>query len=46
MRVKITTTLRGDLWEALQIECVKQRCDANDILEKLLADYLKRKGVK
>jgi hypothetical protein len=46
MRVKITTTLRGDLWEALQIECVKQKTYANDILEKLIANYLKRKGVK
>ena len=33
MRIKVTTTLRGDLWEALQIECIKRKCDANDILE-------------
>ena len=46
MRVKVTTTLDGALWEALQIECVKQKCDANDILEKLIAGYLKKKGGK
>jgi hypothetical protein len=42
MRIKVTTTLRGDLWEALQIECVKRRCDANDILEQLIAEHLKK----
>ena len=40
---KVTTTLRGDLWEALQIECVKRKCDANDILEQLIAEHLKKK---
>ena len=43
MRCKVTTTLRGDLWEALQIECVKRRCDDNDVLEQLIADHLKKK---
>jgi len=42
MRIKITTTLRGDLWQALQIECIKRKCDANDILEQLIAEHLKR----
>jgi hypothetical protein len=46
MRVKVTTTLRGDLWEALQIECVKRKCDANDILEKLIAEHLKKSKKK
>lgn len=46
MRVKVTTTLDGSLWEALQIQCIKEKAYANDILEKLIADYLKRKGVK
>jgi hypothetical protein len=41
MRIKVTTTLRGDLWEALQIECVKRKCDANDILEELITAHLK-----
>jgi hypothetical protein len=35
----VTTTLRGDLWQALQIECIKRKCDANDILEDLIADH-------
>jgi len=46
MRIKVTTTLRGDLWEALQIECVKRRCDANDILEQLIAEHLKKSKKK
>jgi hypothetical protein len=46
MRVKVTTTLDGALWEALQIQCVKEKVYANDILEKLIADYLKKKGGK
>jgi hypothetical protein len=46
MRIKVTTTLRGDLWEALQIECVKRKCDANDILEMLIADHLKKSKKK
>jgi len=46
MRIKVTTTLRGDLWEALQIERIKRKCDANDILEQLIVEHLKkpRKG--
>jgi hypothetical protein len=46
MRVKVTTTLRGDLWEALQIECVRRKCDANDILEELIAEHLKKSKKK
>jgi hypothetical protein len=42
MRIKVTTTLRGDLWQALQIDCIKRKCDANDILEQLIAEHLKR----
>jgi hypothetical protein len=42
MRIKVTTTLRGDLWQALQIECIKRKCDANDILEELIAEHLKK----
>ena len=38
----MTTTLCGDLWQALQIECIKRKCDANDILEELIADHLKK----
>ncbi len=46
MRIKVTTTLRGDLWEALQIECIKRKCDANDILEDLIAQHLKKSKKK
>jgi hypothetical protein len=46
MRIKVTTTLRNDLWQALQIECVKRKCDANDILEQLIADHLKKSKKK
>ena len=42
MRVKVTTTLDGALWQELQIECIKEKTYANDILEKLIADYLKK----
>ena len=42
MRMKVTTTLSADLWKALQIEAIKQGRDANDIIEELLASYLKK----
>ncbi|MBI4523937.1 MAG: hypothetical protein HY695_09025 [Deltaproteobacteria bacterium] len=42
MRVKVTTTLDGALWEALQIEAIKQKRDCNEILENLMASYLKK----
>lgn len=42
MRVKITTTLRADLWKALQIDAVHAGRDANDILEDLIAAHLKK----
>ena len=41
MRIKVTTTLRRDLYEELQIECIRRRCNANDILEELIAEHLK-----
>jgi hypothetical protein len=46
MRIKVTTTLRRDLYEALRIECIKRRCDANDILEELIAEHLNRSKKK
>ena len=46
IRVKVTTTLAGDLWEALQIEAIKKKRDANDILEELIASYLKKEKRK
>jgi len=42
LRVKVTTTLSPDLWKELQIEAIKQERDANDIIEELLASYLKK----
>ena len=43
MRVRVTTTLRGDLWQALQIEAITQKTDCNAILEELIAAYLKKR---
>ena len=40
-RVKVTTTLGGDLWKELQAHCVWENAYANDILEKLIAEYLR-----
>ena len=45
MRQKVTTTLRSDLWEALRIQCIREKTDANEILEKLIEQYLSRRGV-
>jgi len=41
-RIKVTTTLRSDLWKALQVEAINQDRDANEILEELMAAYLKK----
>ena len=49
MRKMISTTLRVDLWQKLQVEAIKRGVNANDILEELIAAHLKkteRKGVK
>lgn len=42
-RIRVTTTLSENLWRALQIEAINQRRDLNDILEELMAAYLKRR---
>ena len=42
LRVKVTTTLDGGLWEELQVHCVREKTYANDILEKLIVEYLKK----
>jgi hypothetical protein len=42
MRVRVSTTITADLWQALGIEALKQKVDRNDILEKLIAEYLKK----
>jgi hypothetical protein len=41
MRKKVTTTIQEGLWHRLQVQAVKQGADVNDILEVLIADYLK-----
>jgi len=41
MRVKVTTTLRDDLWERLRVHAVKEKTDCNTILEELIEAYLK-----
>lgn len=40
-RVKITTTLREDLWKALQIAAIESGRNANDLMEESIADILK-----
>ncbi len=42
MRVKVTTTIRGDLWERLRVHAIKKKTDCNTILEGLMEAYLKR----
>ena len=42
MRMRVTMTLREDLWRALQIEAIKQNTDCNSILESLMTEYLKK----
>lgn len=48
VRVKVTTTLDAELWQELQIQAVREKSYANDIMERLIADYLKKvkKGAK
>ena len=46
MRVKVTTTIRGDLWEELRVRAVREKTDCNTILEGLIESYLKRVGRK
>ena len=44
MRIKVTTTLEEGLWRRLQVKAIKQGVNVNDILEQLIAEYLKAKG--
>ncbi len=48
VRAKVTTTLDAELWQELQIQAVREKSYANDIMERLIADYLKKvkKGAK
>ena len=42
LRAKVTTTLDAELWQELQIQALREKSYANDILEKLIAEYLKK----
>jgi hypothetical protein len=42
MRKMVSTTLRVDLWQGLQVEAIKRGVNANDILEELIDVYLKK----
>jgi hypothetical protein len=46
MRIRVTTTLREDLWRELQIEAIRQKTDCNAILEALMTEYLKKQKKK
>ncbi len=41
-RIKVTTTLDATLWEELQIQALREKSYANEILEKLIAEYLNK----
>jgi len=41
-RIKVTTTLDPELWHKFRIRAVQENLDCNDILEKLIAEYLKK----
>ena len=40
-RIKVTTTLREDLWKALQVAGIKSGRNANDMIEESIVDILK-----
>ncbi len=42
MRVKVTTTIRADLWEDLRVYAIREKTDANVILDALIEAYLKK----
>jgi hypothetical protein len=46
VKVKVTLTLEDKGWRALRVHAVKEQTSASAILDKLIAGYLKRKGVK
>jgi uncharacterized protein (UPF0297 family) len=43
-RKRVVTTLREDLWRNLRAAAAVRGVDANDILEELIAAYLKKSG--
>jgi hypothetical protein len=42
VRAKVTTTLDAELWQELQIQALREKSYANDIMERLIAEYLKK----
>ena len=42
MRVKFTTTLDSEILKELKIQAAKEGTDVSKILEKLMAEYLKK----
>lgn len=44
MKVKVTLTLDDQAWQALRVHAVTEKTSASAIIDKLIADYLKRKG--
>jgi hypothetical protein len=45
-KVKVTLTLQDQGWEELRILAIREKRSASDIIDELIAAYLKRKGVK
>ena len=44
-KVPFQTTLNKQLLDQLKIQAIKENCNVNDILEKLIKEYLKLKHV-
>ena len=42
IRTRVTTTLDAELWHKLQIRAAQDQVNCNEILETLMAEYLKR----
>jgi hypothetical protein len=45
-KVKVTLTLHDQGWEALRIQAIREKRSASNIIDELIAAYLKRKGGK
>ncbi len=43
-RIKTSMSLPADLWTAARIRALQEGVDAQDLVERALAAYLKRKG--
>jgi hypothetical protein len=45
-KVKVTLTLEDRGWEEMRIQAIREKRSASDIIDRLIAAYLKRKGAK